>query len=1010
MNILRALRIRLILPLVLGFTLFIAAIFGYLLPRVQERMVEQKRQETVEKVHIVLGLLEELNRRVEMGTLTLSQAQSIALDEIRGIRYGKDQKNYFWVMDYDCRLLTHPYQRDLVTQGDVRSFVNDEGRLIFLEFLNLARSEGEGFIQYRFPVYDEPVSDLKTSYVAAFAGWEWVIGTGFFHRDIRREIESFIIRMTTVCALIALAALLLYAYLYYRIRQVTHAGEQAEAEAQRLLRRFQKIFDQNYQLLGIIAPDGRLETVNQTALEMIGCEASAVVGQYFWNTPWWSHSSETREQCRDAVKRAGRGETVKLETIHYTAEGRRAEVQATFSPLLGMDGSVEFILAAGLDLTEQKQAERLLREQESRYRDLVENVRSLILRIDATGRIRFVNEFTLELLGYAEEDLVGRSPAETFVRPTDTLGRDQYTPFRKMLLAGEDYQGLETECQTTDGQILWISWACRALRDEEGIPTGETLLVGVDVTAQRQAYEERSQLVAAVETLEEVVLVADARGEVVYVNPALERLTGADGTLWIGKPMTALLEHLRAGTLAERVQRQADEHTQNWRGRFTLHHEDGKVLDVEVAARRVRGRSQGWVYILRDVTREVMEAERLRQSQKMEAMGTLAAGIAHDFNNILNAINGNAELLLDEPSLTPSGRNCVDEILTAAERATGLVRQILTYSRQKPGEMKPISLGPLVKEAVKLVKISLPPEVSLRMDIAPELPPVMGDVTQIHQVVLNLCTNAIHAMEPTGGGSLGVSLNLAQFEEIDITEAEQDIKTGTYVCLTISDTGCGIPEHIRDRIFDPFFTTKPEGKGTGMGLAIVQGVMSSHGGIIRLFSEPGWGTTFRLYFPALEAPSVRKPEEEPEEAPSRSASPPIKGKGEMIMVVDDDRSVLNAMVLQLRKLGFTPVAMPGPREALEVFEADPHLYTLIITDSNMPGMSGITMMEKIRTIRPDIPAILVTGLSTDQVDESAARVGFRATLTKPIRMAHLAAALRDVLQPTASPPRNQDIP
>jgi len=997
-NVLRALRRRLLLPLAFGFALFVAVIFGYLLPRVQERLIEQKQRDTVDKTHIVVGLLEELNRRVEMGTLTLSQAQGIALDEIRGIRYGRDMKNYFWVMDYDYHLLAHPYRRELLEQPDLASYVNEEGRHIFQEFVNLARTEGEGFIQYRFPVYDEPVSDLKTSYIVAFGGWDWVIGTGFYNREIRREVETFIIRMTAACGGIALVVLLLYGYIYYQMYRVSQRGEQAEEEAANLLRRFQSVFDQTFQLMGMITPEGRVITVNRTALRMIGLPEEAVKDRLFWETPWWSHTPEIQEQCRQAIERARQGETVHIETVHYTAEGLPADVVATFSPLLDASGKVECIIAEGLDITDQKRAERQVREQEARYRALVENARSLILQLDATGRVRFINEFALELLGYAEGELVGRSPVETFIPATDDAGRDQYTPFRKMLLSGEDYQGLETQCTQADGGKRWISWSCRALRDEENNPTGETLLAGVDVTTQRQTYEERSQLVAAVEALEEVVLVVDAGENVVYANPALERLTGADPAAWVGKPLVALLEHLKANAFAELLQESAMGRERGWRKQLTLNHEEGQVLDVDVTARRVRGRGQGWVYILRDITREILEAERQRQSQKMEAMGTLAAGIAHDFNNILNAIGGNAELLLDESALTQSGRACVDEILTATERASDLVRQILTYSRQKPGELKPLSLGPLVKEALKLVKVSLPPEVSLKMDIAPDLPPVMGDITQIQQVVLNLCTNAIHAMESTNGGLLGVSLNQARFDVGDLTEQDQDIKTGSYVCLTISDTGCGIPEHIRDRIFDPFFTTKPEGKGTGMGLAIVQGVMTSHGGIIRLFSEPGWGTTFRLYFPALETVPSHGTEThtstEPETPPPQA---PVRGHGELILVVDDDRAVLNAMVLQLRKLGFTPVAMPGPREALESFEADPHPYALIITDSNMPGMSGLTMMERIRAIRPDIPAILVTGLSTDQVDESAVRAGIRVTLSKPIRMAHLQAAIREIL-------------
>jgi CheY-like chemotaxis protein len=369
----------------------------------------------------------------------------------------------------------------------------------------------------------------------------------------------------------------------------------------------------------------------------------------------------------------------------------------------------------------------------------------------------------------------------------------------------------------------------------------------------------------------------------------------------------------------------------------------------------------------------------------MEAIGTLAGGIAHDFNNILSPLLGHAELLMSDLNEDSPLQASVNEIYRASLRARDLVQQILAFSRQTEDELKPIKIHPAVKEALTLLRASLPKTINIEQNIDSNCGAVIADPTQIHQIAMNLATNAYHAMEDTGG-TLKVALKQVQMEPDQSKNI--GLVPGTYACLTVSDTGCGIQKEILDKIFDPYFTTKGKSKGTGLGLSVVHGIVKGYGGDIHIKSEPGKGTEVCVYLPIIESKI---------EKGATHSIESIQGGTEKILLVDDEEAIVRMEQQMLKQLGYQVTTRTGSIDALEAFKANPDRYDLIITDMTMPNMTGIQLAQEIKKIRPEIPIIICTGFSDQINEEKCKAMGIQGYVMKPIVRKEFAGTIRTVL-------------
>lgn len=503
----------------------------------------------------------------------------------------------------------------------------------------------------------------------------------------------------------------------------------------------------------------------------------------------------------------------------------------------------------------------------------------------------------------------------------------------------------------------------------------------------------------AVEQASESVLITNAEGQIQYANPAFERISGYSRKEVHGTKV----DRLNSGRYEEAyffdIQQQLAS-GETWAGRLVSRNKDGGLFEVEATIAPIRdenGRITHYVSVQRDMTQESELKRQLRQAQKMEAIGSLAGGIAHDFNNILVPIIGHAEIALLEAGDDGQIRKSLREILKAAARAKDLVGQILAFSRQSEIEFRPLKIHIVVREAVRLLRASIPPSVNIVKRISSDCGPVMGDPSQIHQVVMNLATNAYHAIGDAGG-TMTISLSQVEFDEHP-TAAGHQMPPGVYIAISVEDDGCGIDKTLVDKIFDPYYTTKAQGEGTGLGLSVVHGIVTSHAGRIFVNSDPEQGSRFTVYLPRVEQ-NLREA--------SPEAVPAITGGSEHILVVDDEDAITGMFKKMLDRLGYGVTTCTSAADAVDVLQADPTQFDLVITDYAMPQMNGLELASAVKAARADIPILLCTGISETLTLEDLAPYGISDILLKPVFSNELDAKIRRMLKSQPEPSSAED--
>jgi len=508
-----------------------------------------------------------------------------------------------------------------------------------------------------------------------------------------------------------------------------------------------------------------------------------------------------------------------------------------------------------------------------------------------------------------------------------------------------------------------------------------------EVVVRKQAEERLLHLATALEHAAEGILITEIDGTITHANPACEKIFGYTREELRGKNTRIL----RGGNQNKEFYRAVWgilSAGKIWSGQMSSKMKDGGIREVEVTISPIKddqGRMTHFVSVTRDITNEIQMEKELRQAQKMEAIGTLAGGIAHDFNNILAAIMGYTELAtIQAPEESPVHQN-LERVIVSTKRAKDLVRQILTFSRQTDQEIQPVQMKIIVKEALKMLRATLPSTIEFKFEILAESDSVFADPTQIHQILMNLCTNASHAME--SGGILTVRLDEYQVDDENI-DFFPELTPGSFIRLIVKDTGCGIEAENIDRIFEPFFTTKEPGKGTGMGLAMIHGVVNGCGGAVRVKSEVGKGTEFHVLLPKYEGDQTPTEESIPDKM--------IPGK-ESVLFVDDEKALVAMAEEGLKRMGYHVHMETDSQVALKVFSENPQAFDLVITDLTMPRMTGIELSRALLEIRPDIPIILYSGLLGEISPEEIEAVGIRAFLSKPLMLKQLSLAIRQVL-------------
>ena len=638
-----------------------------------------------------------------------------------------------------------------------------------------------------------------------------------------------------------------------------------------------------------------------------------------------------------------------------------------------------------------------LQESEQRLRNILVETPQIGIALDPQARIVFANRNFLELTGWKADEIMGRDWFELFI-PEDI--RETVKDVFLSVMAAKDalgYSSYENEILTKRGERCNVAWSNLVTKDLNGAVVNVTCL-GVDLTDRKRAEEElceqRNFAVNLLETAQIIIMVLDAEGRVVRFNKYMEELTGYQLDEVKGKDwFSTFLPGNNHGRIRELFRKAIGDI--KTRGNINpIIATDGREIHVEwydSTLKDYQGNIIGLLACGLDVSdrkRAEDEKERLQsqlqQSQKMEAIGVLAGGIAHDFNNLLAAMTGYTELASHSLTADSIEKSYLGEVLKAGKRAKELIRQILAFSRPTDENRRPMEVQPVIKEAVKFLWSSTPTYIEIEhyMDQYPIA--VFGDPSQVSQIVMNLCTNAIHAIGENNGT---IRINLERILVENRLDEYPDLPPGEYGLFTVTDNGCGMNPEAMTKVFDPFFTTKERGRGTGLGLSVVNGIVESMDGKITVASELGRGTTFKVFLPSIHGAS------ETESVPQGLLERGV----ERILVVDDEEVLAEMMKRMLEKIGYGVTSFSCPMEALKAFREDPTGYDLVVTDHNMPRMTGLTFGGELMKIRLDIPLILCTGFSENVDQDRALSSGFLDFLMKPVPIRDLAQAVRRAL-------------
>ena len=761
--------------------------------------------------------------------------------------------------------------------------------------------------------------------------------------------------------------------------------KQAEAKLRASEEKYRNLVERANDGIAIIQ-DGRLKYVNPSLAKMAGYAADEALEKPFTDFV-------PPDELVDAVenyKRLISGEQLQArhERTIIHKNGSRIETEVDATSITYHDSPA--VMSIFRDITERKRTQNLIRESEEKYRLLVNNLPGIVYKGFKDFSVEFFDNKIESLTGYPLAEFNSkRLKWSEIIAPADL--KPSKERFIQALKTDKSYIR-EYRITTKGKDTLWIRDRGQIVCDA----AGEIEYVSgifFDITDRKHIeetlYKEKEKFRILVEESPLGISLIGKDGRYEYVNPRFTELFGynlkdvPDGRAWFKKAYPDPQD--RHQVISTWINDLKESEAGQSRPRiFNVRCKDGS--EKVISFKPVTMQTGLQLVIYEDLTERKHLEIQLRQAQKMEAVGTLAGGIAHDFNNILLAVMGNAEIsLYSLPEQSPV-RSSIEQILKASERARDLVKQILTFSRQSEYELKPIKVSVIVQEALKLLRASLPTTIEIRHRITADRDTILADPTQIHQVLMNLCTNADHAMRERGG-VLNVSLSNATLD-FEAAVKYPDLRPGSYLQLTVSDTGHGMPPEVLERIFDPYFTTKEKGVGTGLGLAVIHGIVIKMNGAISVDSQLGQGTTFCVFFPLTEVKDTLE---------SRDIEAVPLGN-ERILFVDDEEFIADLGKQMLERLGYDVVVRTSSIEALKAFQARPDKFDLIITDMTMPQMTGEKLAQKLLEIRPDIPIILCTGYSATISENKAKEMGIKGFVMKPFVIQELAKMIRRVLE------------
>lgn len=634
-------------------------------------------------------------------------------------------------------------------------------------------------------------------------------------------------------------------------------------------------------------------------------------------------------------------------------------------------------------LLEKEKAGEALHDSEKRYRRLFESAKDGILILDAdTGKVVDANPFLLQLLGYSYEELCGKHIWELGVFKDIAASKDAF----QALQDNEYIRYEDLPLETQEGQSIAVEFVSNVYL----VDHSKVIQCNIrDITAHKRAKAERSRMMAAIEQVGEGIFVTDAQGTIQFVNPAFKRMTGYSGEEAVGQN----LRILKSGEQDELFYRNLWETIsggKTWSGRMVNKRKDGTLYTEETTISPVRdalGQIVNYVAVGRDITDHLRLAAQFQQAQKMEAIGLLAGGVAHDYNNMLTVILGYAELAQRKVDPTQSLYSDLEEIIKAGKRSTGITRQLLTFARKQTIIPVVLDLNKAVTNMLNMLRRLIGEGIDLLWLPGQERALVKMDPVQVDQMLANLCLNARDAIADVG--KITIETGNVVFDEAYCAD-HVGFVAGEYVLLAVSDNGCGMAKETLDQIFEPFFTSKEVGQGTGLGLSMVYGIVKQNHGFINVYSEPGKGTTFKIYLSRCAGQAVDAQGERAVEIPL--------SHGETVLLVEDEPALLKMSKMMLQKIGYRVLAAGTPGEAIGLAKKHADEIRLLLTDVVMPGMNGKDLAERVHALCPNMKILFMSGYSVNMIASQGVLDESVNFIEKPFSMNDLGVKVAGVVE------------
>ena len=756
----------------------------------------------------------------------------------------------------------------------------------------------------------------------------------------------------------------------------TEAARDHHAERERL---FSAAVESSNDAIITMSLDGTITGWNSAAERLFGYTAAEAVGENITLLV----PDDRRPEIQDALRRIGWGESIEHnETVRLRKGGTPIEVSLTVSPIKSPSGTTIGISKVVRDISDANKTRQVLRQQAEELRRIFETSQDLIMVMDSRGTLVQVSPSCETVLGYRPQEMIGRSAVD-FIHPDhlETSRQEMRAARRGLHPKFSDTRGIHK-----DGHAVWLSWL-----GTWSDPVKRFFFAGRDMTESRQVQEtlrESAQLARGIiDTALDAFVQIDAQGIILDWNTQAENLLGwrRDEALGknafelMGRPEGPLKMALQAFLLSrEHVVRQPRREVQ-------IRRRDGSEITAELSIAALRTRD-GFVFnaFIRDLTDRIAAEERIRQAEKMEAMGQLTGGIAHDFNNILTVVTGTIEILADAVKGEPQLAAITQMIDEAASRGADLTQQLLAFARKQPLEPKETDVNTLIIDTAKLLQRTLGEHVEIESVFADEVCPAIVDPNQLATAILNLALNARDAMPD--GGKLIIETGTVVLDE-SYARMHGDVRPGSYAMIAVSDTGTGIPADMLDKVFNPFFTSKGPGKGTGLGLSMVYGFVKQSSGHIMIYSEEGHGTTIKMYLP---------PATDILPAVEATLAPTVEGGHETILVVEDDKLVRDYVLTQLHSLGYVTLDAANATEALAVV-ASGHTFDLLFTDVIMPGLNGRQLANEMLKVKPGLKVLYTSGYTENAIIHHGRLDEGVLLLAKPYRKSDMAIMIRKAL-------------